>query len=199
MSEETPTPPSITNGYCTLAEFQAYRVAPAGAGEAVLAQLIEAASRYIDQEAGCTFFAVSEVRWYDVPEDDELRFGGDCLAITSLTNGDGVVIPVENYQLLPLNAAAKRGVRVRRGVRWSADAYGDRRGVIRIEGSWGRFAEAPQDIKLACMEIVRTMESRRSGQGAEGQASVTPFGIVIEPTGVPKQAAQIIRRYRRML
>lgn len=199
MSEETPTPPSITSGYCTLAEFQAYRVAPSGADEAVLAQLIEAASRYIDQEAGCTFFAVEEVRWYDVPEGDELRFGGDCLEVSEILNGDGSEISTQDYQLLPLNASAKRSVRVRRGARWVADAWGETQGVIRIEGSWGRFEEAPPDIKLACMEIVRSMESRRSGQGAEGQASVTPFGIVIEPAGVPKQAAQIIRRYRRML
>ena len=193
---------AISNGYCTLAEFTAYKGASStdAGDDGVIEDLIEGASRHIDRQTGRTFYARTETRTYDVPEGRELRLDDDLISVTTLTNGDGDEISADDYILLPANTDVKRKIRLKQGSaeRWELDSDSNSEQVISVLGSWGRFAEAPDDIKLACLEIAREAYNRRTGKGTEGVARVTAAGVVISPTDVPKSAMAIIKMYRRM-
>jgi hypothetical protein len=192
---------TITNGYCTLAEFLAY-LKESGvdtADDAVAEQIIGAASRFIDREAGRTFFPRTETRKFDTPTDRELKLDDDLISITTLTNGDGAVIAASEYVLWPANVSPKRAIRLKAGstVNWELDSNSNREQVISVAGSWGYFAAVPDDIKLNCLEIAREAYHRRSGQTAEAAARLTQSGLVIEPADVPSQVLRNIRSYAR--
>lgn len=193
---------AITNGYCTLAEFKAYAIPKAGADagdDAVLEDLIEAASRFIDGQTGRTFYARTETREFDIPEGRELRLDDDLISVTTLTNGDGDTISSDDYVLLPANLAVKRAIKLKAGSAeiWELDSDGNAEQVISVAGSWGRYSSAPDDIKQATLAIARAANNRRAGQNTEGKARITAAGMVVEPIDVPEYAWRVIRRYAR--
>ncbi|MCW5876480.1 MAG: hypothetical protein KIS85_06315 [Anaerolineales bacterium] len=200
MPEEPDAPayesPEIEDGYCTLAEYKAYRNIPEAVikDDAVLAALIERASRYIDRQTGQRFVAATAMRQYEPPASSELELEAALQTLSGLVNADGTTIALGDVRLLPLNGEYKTRIRL------TADApgWGGGDGLVEVTGSWGRFAEPPEDIRLACMEIVRAAEARRTGQGSEAVARVTAAGVVITPQDTPKQAMAIIKMYRRL-
>lgn len=194
---ETPpyVPPAISDGYCTLAEYKAYRgiAEEVIKDDAVLAALIESASRYIDRQTGQTFCGKAATRLYEPPAGRELALEAALQTLSGLVNADGTAIPVNDVRLLPLNGEYKDRIRLKADVPgWGVEE------LVQVTGSWGRFAAPPEDICLACMEIVRAAEMRRSGQGSEAVARVTAAGVVITPQDTPKQAMAILKMYRRM-
>ena len=195
---------TITNGYATLAELKAYADINStdGTDDAVLEDMIEAASRLIDKQTKRTFYARTETRYFDVPvaqrNDAILYLDDDLLAVTTLTNGSSGVLASTDYHLLPLNDAPKWGVQLKGGLSWESATDGDGVGSISIVGTWGWSSTAPDDIKQACLMIANSYRQKRSGQGVEGNARVTSAGVVIEAGDIPKDAARILLNYRRM-
>lgn len=195
---------TISNGYCTLAEFKAYDVPSAAtdsADDAVIEDIIEAASRYIDQETRRTFYARSETRYFSVPPGRELCLDDDLLSITTLTNGDTTVISSSYYYLWPRNSAPYSRIVLKQSssILWALDSDGNSEYVISVAGNWGYSSTAPDNIKEACLLIAAGLYKRRYGENLSSVATITAAGVVVTPQDVPGVAAQTIQAYRRRL
>lgn len=193
---------AISNGYSTLAEYKAYHdIDSTDSGDdAVIEDLIEAASRHIDAQTGRTFYARTETRYFSVPGGRELRFDDDLLTITTLTNGDAATVASTEYYFMPRNVTPKYGMRLKESATtvWAPDSSSNYEYVISILGTWGYSATRPDDVNVACLEIAKAAYGRRTGENMSSTATLTSGGVVITPRDISSFAASIIRRYRKM-
>lgn len=201
---------TITRGYCSLAEFKSYaRITSSDSvDDSVIENLVEAASRYIDNETQRTFYSrLLETRYFDCPHgtnDDRLLWLDDDLQsidVGGLVNGDTTVITSAYYHLVPKNTTPKFALRLKSSsaYAWEPDTDGNFESVISITGTWGYSATTPDEIKLACMMTVRSMYARRTGENISSTSLATAAGVVVTPEGVPDEAKQIINAYRRLV
>ena len=194
---------AITNGYATLEEYKAWAKVDSSdsADDLVLEDLIEEASRDLDRGTARRFYASTETRNFDhPPQGRTLKLGTDLLSVTTLTNGDDVVIAASDYILLPANESPKYAIKLKQSstVGWTLDSSGNSEQVIAVAGSWGYIATTPKDINIACMAIAKSQDQKRSGQNVGGTATITAAGVVISPEGFPRYAADVIRKYKRL-
>jgi len=195
---------AVVNGYTSLEAVKATRRIKVTdtSDDALLERLITQASRFIDQETGRTFYARSETRYYDAPDIRFIWLDDDLLTITSLTNGDGTVIPTSEYFTEPRNTAPKFRICLKAvsSTTWEADSNSSREGVIAVAGTWGYSASAPADIEEACIEIVINAYQNRYGPSrTPGEATSGGAGGAVAPNDVPNKAREIISGYRRMV
>jgi len=196
---------AIVNGYATLAEFKAFAV-PDGAADvvddAVIEDIIEAVSRWIDGKTARTFYArAGETRYYDTPDGRELWLDDDLLAVTTLTNGNGSVVAAADYVLLPNNASPKYAIKLLAGtsITWERKpTYNTPERAITVLGNWGYSATAPDDIRQACLLAADNIYRRRFGENTSGIANVTAAGIVITPADIPGTVLALLRPYVRV-
>lgn len=137
------------NPYATLQDVKDWLTTPgqtmtaATVDDTVIDLLLTAASRYIDNKCGRTFYPRIETRYYDVPEgtlDDRiLMLDDDLLAVTTLTNGDTTVITSADYKLYPMNFYPKYAIRLKQNsdYYWERDSNENSEGVISVLGIWG--------------------------------------------------------------
>jgi hypothetical protein len=197
---------AVVNGYCSLAEFKSFaRITSTDAtDDGVIEDMIEAASRYIDDLTGRQFYASTETRLFSIPRGDnyrELWFDKDLLTISTLTNGDAVVIASTQYNLLPRNETPKFALRLKESssVAWEDDSSGNTEFVISVAGTWGYSSSAPDDIKELALEIARNLYKSRFGENAEAVSTITAAGVVVTPKAMPSWGKDVIARYRRAL
>ena len=192
---------AITNGYATLEEYRDYHQVESisSVDDGVVEALLEGVSRYIDEQSGRTFYARTETRYYSVPGSRELRFDDDLLTITTLTNGNAVVISSDDYYFLPRNVSPKFGLKLKEAssVAWYPDSDNNYEYVISIAGTWGYSATRPDNINTACLEIAKSAYGRRSGQFSDSVARLTSAGVIATPRDVSSFAMAIIASYRR--
>lgn len=148
---------ATSNGYCTLADYKAY-ITPAGqvleystADDAVLEKLIVRASRRIDDLCNRVFYPRIATLYFDVPDADDLWFGDDLLAVTTLTNGDTNTIASTEYKLLPANEYPKYALKLKQSSSyiWEEDSSGNTEQVISLLGYWGYHTDGPNAWTLA--------------------------------------------------
>jgi hypothetical protein len=167
--------------------------------DTVLETIIEAASRYLDDQTGRTFYARTETRLYDIPKGRELHLDDDLLTVTTLTNGDSTVIPSTQYILSPANVYPKRAIELKgsSSYAWQTTSSGDTKQVISVAGTWGWTSTTPTEIKEATRQIAKNVANRRTGENSAGEALILPSGIVVSPQDLSGFAKGVIARYRR--
>jgi hypothetical protein len=203
---------AITNGYLTLVEFKSYKGGTGvfdtnAADDNLIEQLIEGASRFIDNGAGRSFYSdTGETRYYTAKFPDML-FIDDLYGITTLKtdeDGDGTYENTWNtgqstgdFWLMPLNATLNNQSYSWLEVNPEGDyTFPTNKKGVQIKGDWGLSA-VPDIIKMACYEIVNAAYGRKSGQNLTGNAEVTAAGIVITPDDITPFARSVIDAYRR--
>lgn len=140
------------NLYATLAEYKAYSVARAqtattdATDDGVIVDLLEAASRYLDDKTGRQFYPSIETRLYDIPGDSELWLDGDLLSVITLTNGDATVITTTNYKLNNPNFTPYHAIELKdiSTVEWETNSSDSSQQVISVAAWWGyrqKFAQ----------------------------------------------------------
>jgi hypothetical protein len=181
------------------------------ADDGVIEDLIETASRYIDNQTGRTFYArgtalAPEDRYFSVPRDGNKRWlwlDDDLLQVVEITNGDGVVVAAADYYLMPRNETPKYAIVLKHysGEYWKINDDGDYEYVIEVSGIWGYNATGshPADIQTACLMIASSLYKRRFGENMSSITTVTGAGVVITPQDVPKEAAYILDSYKRLV
>lgn len=202
---------SITNGYCTLDELKRELAIESlhVLDDDVLERAIEDASRLIDAHCARQFYAASASAAYDVPADNTLWLDDDWLTVTAASNGDGTAIAASDFNLWPNNSINKAAIILKdsASVWWTGTAGGDERGAITIAGSTGYVNRAASDAKSALVisntkraVIITAMSLYRKRTGQEQQsATVTAAGVVLTPHGLPRDAAQLVEGYRRLV
>lgn len=195
---------TISHGYATSAQFFAFAIPNAGTStgdDAVIEQIIEGASRVIDNETRRTFYARGETRYYDTPDTNTLYIeDDDLLSIAKLTNGDATEVTSGDYFLLPNNESPKYAVKIRgsSSVVFEFDAKGDKEQAISISGSWGYSTTAPKDIEVACLQIAANVYHRRYGENDSSETTITAGGVVVTPNDIPASARAVLSNYMRL-
>ena len=195
---------SVLNGYTTVAEIKMMlseaSMTTNAADDAVIEDIIEAASRYIDNETRRRFYSTSadETRYYSTHNKGRI-FIDDLLTVTSIkTDADydrtyETTFAATDYLLCPDNAVLNG-----EPYTWieidplSSNYFPTTRKGPQIVGTFGFSTAAPDDIKQACIMISVSLYQSRRGMGMEGVAQVTGAGVVITPKDVPEMAAKII-------
>lgn len=141
------------NTYATLAEYKEYIVARGQTAstdtgdDIVIDQLLEQASRYIDDKTRRWFYPRVETRYYDVPDSSELVLDADLLEVIELLNGEDTEIASTEYHLKPRNYSPKYAVELTdvTSVVWESDADQSVEFVIDLTAIFGYhewYAEA---------------------------------------------------------
>lgn len=191
---------AITNGYATLPDLKRRLSIEDTSEDAVLEQVIEAASRAIDAYTDRQFYATSATRYFTA-ESSELLFVDDLLTVTTLktlsanssgTRTYGYTWATTDYDLEPYNSTPKTMIQVNPSGAYTFPT--DRKGV-EIVGSWGYSSTTPDDINEACLIQAARLFKRKD----------SPFGVIGTPeTGVARiptvdqDVRQLIQRYRRL-
>ncbi len=131
------------NLYSTLADYKAYAKARGQTAstdttdDGVIVDLLEKASRDLDDMTGRQFYPTIENRLYDIPGDSKLWLDGDLLEVITLTNGDAAVITTTDYILRPNNHTPYYQIRLQddSSVAW-ASSNGSKQ-AISVLGWWG--------------------------------------------------------------
>ena len=177
------------------------------ADDAVLEDLVERVSHYIDSQTGRKFYADSAdaTRYYTTLDPYECRIDDLSAAATSVsvdystTRTYTAITVTTDYEFDPPNAAADGMPFTRIMIIPSSTYYfsASRRGV-KVVGKFG-FPAVPEDIKGLTMAIVLNSKQSRSGQSSNGSVTVTGAGVVIRPRDIPDWGYKVLANYRKYL
>jgi len=178
--------------YPTLAQCKAF-MGVAGAGDDIpIAQILAAVVEQVEQYCARVFVAGAATHTYPVSSPWVSRdlltlyLFRDLVSVTTLTNGDGVVIAAANYDLRDDEPYHKIVLREGLGYRWASDGLST---PITVLGSWGYSAACPADIFLAIMELVGTSYRGLSdGSGTQ----LTAKGAIIDKSTWPKRILRVL-------
>ena len=200
---------AITNGYATLAQFQAYaNMSTLTAGETTtIEKAIESASRSIDRITNRRFYADSTVQqrfyrpidWYRLDVDDISTTTGIEVAFDQTGNGNYTQVLVFNtdYILDPINAPQK-AIPYTRVVMVGATTFSvlySWRSAVRVTAKYGWYdGVAPDDIIEATLILSADLFKRASSVG--GVLGLSELGAIrMSPLG--RDIAAMTRAYRR--
>jgi len=200
---------AVINGLATLAELKAWIQVRGGAtttdtaDDEVMEDIIEQASRYIEEQTGRRFWANSsdETRYFKPDEASRCEITDLSAYPTSVSvdySQDRTYTALDSgdYELLPDNAALDGKPYTELVLSPDTTAYFPtvRRGV-KIVGKFG-WPSVPGNIKNDCLAIAHNIWMSRQGQVAGGRVTVTAAGVVIRPEDVPPRVMQDIQSYR---
>jgi hypothetical protein len=185
--------------YCTLTQVKTELNITTTTDDTILTNKIAAAQAEIDRQSGRTFEAVTTTKYYNEfyeglnTSENLLLLDDDLLTVTTLTNGDGTVIPSSGYWLEPQNLTPYSVIRLKSSYSWSFSTDGQ----ISILGTWGKSATAPSDIVNACIELAvalyRLKDTSTMTATVVPDAGATPF-----PIALPKHVQEVINSYRKL-
>jgi hypothetical protein len=125
--------------------------------DAEISALIPRAQSAIERHTNNVFEVDStSERTFDYVSGRELLFD-EWMAVTTdlvITNGDGDVVASSNYVTMPLNNAPFYGVKLKTGsdVVWEYEDSPE--GAISVVGYWGYSQTPPEDVKMACIQLI---------------------------------------------
>ena len=133
------------NIYATLAEYKAFVTARGqtfttdATDDSVIADLLESASRFLDEKTTRQFYPSIQSRAYDLPVDGVLYLDGDLLEVITLTNGDGSAIASNQYNFKSPNRSPYWGIALKQlsTTSWEASSTNGSEQAITVNGWWG--------------------------------------------------------------
>ena len=172
--------------------------------------LLRASRDGVDSYCQTWFYADTRTLSFVLPTSRRLYVDTPLLTVTTLTNGDGQVIPATEFFLWPYNDPSHSYLELYpiSQYYWLPSLTKLDRSSVTVAGTWGEVDRAATDprslavisaTKSACLSIALSAYKKRYGQGVEGVAQVTGAGVVITPRGIPAEAKQLLAPYRRML
>lgn len=197
---------TITNGYTTLALFKARAIPNAGsssADDAVIEDIIEAASRWIDLQTGVKFWtSTNDETRYFTADDPYFLDTGYLVSVTSIAiDVDGSraysgVFSASDYDLYPFNASAENkpytGVQISPLGIYTFPRLSK---GVKIVGKFG-WASVPEFIRDATEDLATNIYHRRFGENTSGQATITAAGVIITPQDVSDSVKSVIAALR---
>lgn len=153
----------MENIYMDLNTFKAENDIQNAEGDGVLIQLLERASRLIDNWCGRRFYVEISTKNYRIELADPRLFIDDLVSIESITV-DTVDLAADNYELEPLNGLPKTSIRHLTG------NFGLRE-LVAVTGSWG-FSNDQVEIAELSAEIndsVTTLAPKKMPNFSIGQ------------------------------
>ena len=170
-----------------------------GASDDVLIDgMINAAQAAIDMYCRRTFEADTDsTRYFDYSDEYvdglTLWLDADLCSITTVTNGDSVVVASGERTTIPRNGTPYYGIRLLSdsGITWTySDEWMD---AIIVVGRWAYSTDAPDDIVQACRRLAAFYYRQRDQQMMD--VTAIEAGVVLAPVGVPADVRRILAPY----
>lgn len=168
-----------------------------------LAGFITAAQSIIERQTHRTFQATADTtRYIDARGSLDcglLWLGADLCQITSVTNGDGVLVLGTQYITEPRNLTPYYALRIRSdaNVSWTYAAPTPYENAIAIVGRWAYSVEPPADIVQATARLASYLYKQKDTGQELDRALIAPGGTMVLPAVLPNDVLTLIRPYRR--
>lgn len=187
--------------YTDIDEVREYAGIESTIDDTLIIEIISAAQQAIDTYTGRTFEASADTtRYYDAVIDTEgmtLYFDdADISSITTVTNGDSVVVASNEYTTLPRNNTPYYAIKILSSAGKSWDFVTDPEGAISVAGKWAYSETAPLDIQHACRELAAFYYRRREMPVAD--VTVIEAGVVTTTPAIPVSVERLLNPYRRL-
>jgi hypothetical protein len=189
--------------YVTIAEWRQYRESLSGAvqtaftaqEDGVLQTFLDQAQAEIEAQTGKTFEAVNATRYYragDIAWNNGrvLLLDAWLLSVTSITNGDGVVLSAGDYWLLPRAGAPFNAIELKSSQSWRFATDGE----IAIAGAWGFMQTPDERVKRVTMRLAEFFYQKRA---TTGESQVIGEGQIVVAAQYPKDVQDFITSERR--
>jgi len=169
--------------------------------DTLLGECIARAQALIDDYTNRTFEAAADTtRTFDAVEDVvsmTLYFDDDLCQITSVTNGDGVVVAASEYTTQPRNETPWYALRLlaSSGKSWTYED--DHEDAIAVVGRWAWSVTAPAAIVQATIRLAAYLYHQKDN-AQELDRTVVTGGTVLLPGDLPRDLAQMLDYYRRL-
>lgn len=188
--------------YPTLADLKTWMGVPDGTQDTPLTTANAAAIALIERETRRKFVAAAATRNFRVQDpwvkrnNQVLNTFHEFTALTTLTNGDGVVITGAQYWLWPPEGPPYDQIELVPSAGLVFNDAASTTGRIAVNATWGFSADVPDDLRLAMLELGRALyESSKQGQG--GQVVEVAKGFQVIPAGLPQMVYAIVSNYIR--
>lgn len=175
--------------------------------DALIQQAVDWATAEIDSLTGRRFEAFSEVRHYDRSALDwasantsrfdytsygwrTLELDEDLLTVTTLTNGDGVVIPSNQFILEPRNVLPRHRIRLLSPAAWVFPIDG----TITVDGDWGYSATPDAMIQGTCLRLAEWYYKSNKLPDA-----INPFSGNVTPRPGPFYPPEAVTSLERLI
>lgn len=164
----------------------------------LLTALIARAQAAIDDHCRRWFEARTATRYYR--NDPRIRRGqvllldADLLTLTSLINGDGQTIPLDQVWLEPRNEPPYGSLRLKTSYIWNYNTDGE----VQVTGTWGYSATAPGDVVQATERWAAYMYRQKDSSVFDVTADPSA-GIITTPQGIPKDVKILLAPFVRSM
>jgi predicted NAD/FAD-dependent oxidoreductase len=189
--------------YASVARLKSYLGIDTTTEDDLLHNAIETAQAHIDRATGRTFEASADTTRYLHATEDvdgrDLWLGEDLCAITTVTNGDAVVVASNEYSTMPRNVTPYHSLRMLASANKAWTYTTDPEGAIVIVGKWAYSTTAPADIEHACTRLAAYLYRQKDSHGEADRPLLTGDGNVILPQRLPADVASMIRPYTRLV
>jgi len=136
---------------------------------------------------------------YNYYYDRVLYFNNyDICQITTVTNGDGVVIPASDYITLPINQKPYYGIRLKLSANTTFTWNTTPDAAISVTGRWGYSITPPISIQYATERLAYILYRQKDVSADLDRAIITNQGV-IQPNQLPQDVIDILDSYRRLV
>jgi hypothetical protein len=184
--------------YTTVGDVKQYLGISESTDDALIGTLIDAAQQAIDTYCRRTFEASADsTRYFDYSpqciQGPDLWLDEDLCAITSVTNGDSVVVASTERTTVPRNETPYFKIRLLSdsGVTWTYDD--EWMDAIKVIGKWAYSEEAPNDIAQACKRLASFYY--RGKDAPLTDVTAIEAGVVIRTPDIPADVRAILKPY----
>ncbi len=181
--------------YCTLDEFTQYQAVGGDSDDALIEQLIAAATALIDRATG-TRFGVENTATHVLDAEESVNgralwLDSWCAEVTQVVNGDGTEVASDQYVTDPRHAAPYFRLVLTRSAStaWAGDE-------IAVTGRWGWSKTVPDDIKHACLRLAAYLYRQKDNSGDLDRAVAIAGNATLLPARLPRDIEDILRPYR---
>ncbi len=185
--------------YATVAELKTYLGISGSGDDALLSDLLDRATAFIESYTGKSFTASTETRYFDysyIDDDDRLLILDEwLLSAATVKDADGNTISSDDYVLLPRNGDRYHSIRLKSAEVWGCTS--DEDASVSVAGEWGWSSEPPDDIKHVCIRLAGYYYRQRDAQVFDVTAQ-PDTGTITIPQGLPADVRRVLDRYREV-
>lgn len=194
--------------YITAADLRQYIGAVSTSDDTQLGFAAARAQQMIDTYCNRTFEAPADTtRYYNALDlryggdvdafSNELRLDVDLCQLTTVTNGNGEIIPNNFLVQLPTNFIPKYSIKIMMNTSYVWTYTGTPDMAISVLGRFAYSITAPADIVAACLALGKYIYKARTSTIETDRAVLSSDGIILPGKNIPDAITAQIEPYRR--
>jgi len=189
--------------YIDAATLKRYLGIGVSTDDTLLGECITRAQAMIDAHTGRTFeAAAASTRYFDAEADlvdaYTLHLDYDLCSITTVTNGDGVVVAASEYVTKPRNVTPYYEIHIKASANKYWTYEDDPENAIAVNGKWAYSASAPADIVQAAVRLAAYLYRQKDNMGGDQDRPViVGDGVTLLPARIPADVRDILSPYVR--